>query len=283
METATALREGLDRGELQVEYQPLMELSSGEMFGFEALVRWNRPDHGRVLPSEFIPLAEETGLINNLGAHVLATACHDAVGWPESLAVSVNVSALEFRDSRLEEQLAGLLTATGLPAHRLLLDITEGVLMDDPQSTISVLAGLRNLGVRIAVDDFGTGYSSLAYLKRFAIDHLKIDRSFVAGLGINSEDTLITGAIVGMAHSLGLRALAEGVETEAQLFALQEVGCDLGQGYYWSPSVENRELFAGNPRPEPSYSNLPFELSIAGVADAVRLSLRGMRRAGKSL
>jgi diguanylate cyclase (GGDEF)-like protein len=272
----TALREGLDRGELQVQYQPLMDLTTGEMFGLEALVRWDRPDHGRIMPADFIPLAEETGLITSLGSHVLAVACADAVGWPQNLAVSVNVSGIQFRDSRLEGQLDDVLRTTGLSPGRLLLEITETVLMDDPQSSAAVLAGIRNLGVRIAVDDFGTGYSSLAYLKRFTIDHLKIDRSFVAGLGNDSDDTVITAAIVNMAHSLGLRALAEGVETEEQLASLQELGCDLAQGFYWSPAVGNRQFFAANPDSNGSRRDVSFEVSLAGAADAVRLSPRAV-------
>lgn len=282
LETAAALREGLDRGELQVEYQPLMELSTGSVFGFEALARWHRPEHGQVQPSEFIPLAEETGLINSLGAHILATACHDAAGWPQNLAVSVNLSALQFRDVRLAEQLERLLDATCFPADRLLLEITETVLMDDPKSTFAVLAGLRNLGIRVAIDDFGTGSSSLAYLKRFTIDHLKIDRSFIAGLSGNREDTVITAAMVNMAHSLGLRALAEGVESETQLLALKEMGCDLAQGFYWSPPVQNGNLFANRKSLELSYRNVPFEVSLAGVADAVAVSLRTQRRTNGS-
>ena len=273
--TATALREAMDHGELQVHYQPLMDLRTGEMFGLEALARWERPDHGQVSPAEFIPLAEETGLITSLGAHVLAVVCRDAAAWPRTLALSVNVSGVQFRDPRLEERIDAVLRETGMSADRLLLEITETVLMDDPQSSAEVLAGLRNLGVRIAVDDFGTGYSSLAYLKRFRIDHLKIDRSFVSGLGSDSEDTAITAAIVAMAHSLGLRALAEGVETEAQLAALRDLGCDLAQGFYWSPAVENGELFAQTPACSESRA-WPIEDGPAEVEDAVRSCLRAV-------
>ena len=230
------LRHALARGEFEVQFQPQMTLNSHHLIGAEALVRWRRGEQGLVSPAEFIPLAEDTGLIVPLGEWVLYEACRQAAQWPEQPGqvlprVSVNLSARQFRDLSLFEQVAGALAASGLAPERLELEITESCLMQDVELGIASLGQLRKLGCRIAVDDFGTGYSSLAYLKRFPLDVLKIDRSFVRGLPGDEPDQAICAAIIGMARGLGLEVVAEGVETPEQLGWLATQGCHMAQGY----------------------------------------------------
>ncbi len=243
MELEYALRRAVDRDELRVYYQPEIDLNTGTVVGCEALVRWQRPHHGLVLPGEFIPLAEETGVIDDIGAWVLREACRTAVTWPrhdgEPTRVRVNLAARQLARSDLVSYVELVLTETGLEADALCLEITETALVDETGHARDVLERLAMLGVRLAVDDFGTGWSSLGYLKRLPVDELKIDRSFVDGLGSDAEDTAIVTAVVNMAQALGLAVVAEGVETARQRDELVRLGCTLAQGF----------LF-GRPEPE---------------------------------
>jgi diguanylate cyclase (GGDEF)-like protein len=228
------LRHALDRGEFVLHYQPTFAAATRTIVGAEALVRWNSR-RGMVGPTDFIPIAEETGLIFELGNWVVVNACMQAMQWQQSglppLSVAVNLSARQFMQSNLLDTISGALRRTGLAPQLLALEITESMLMYQHESIQETLSRLSSLGIRIAIDDFGTGYSSLAYLKRFRVQALKIDRSFVRGVPDNADDAAIVTAIVSMAKSLGLRLIAEGVETEAQLQFLQELGCDTVQGF----------------------------------------------------
>ena len=225
------LRHAIERGEMEMYYQPLVSCGSGEVLGFEALLRWHHPELGLVSPQAFIPLAEKTGLIAKLGQWALETACEAAAEWTQPHWVAVNISPVQFRQSDLPRLVADTLARTGLAASRLEIEITEGVLMDDAKRAADVLAMLHAQGVRIALDDFGTGYSSLSYLHAFKFDKLKIDRSFIMRLGEAEDATIIVRAIIGLAHSLGLLVVAEGVETPQQLAAVRELMCDQVQGY----------------------------------------------------
>ena len=238
LETGTDLHHALERGEFGVYYQPLVDLETGRVSGFEALLRWRHPTRGLVLPEEFIELAEETGLIVPIGAWALEQACRQTAEWQHRrrpgdgpLAVGVNLSPRQLGVPSLVDDLAGILDSTGIERGSVWLELTESALMRDADDAARVLRALRAHGFRIAVDDFGTGYSSLAHLKRFPVDALKVDRSFVDGLGTEAEDTTIVNAVVGLAHSLGLAAIAEGLETEAQLAELRTMGCDYAQGF----------------------------------------------------
>ena len=235
----TALRRALEHGGLEVHYQPEIDLGSGDLVGAEALVRWNHPEDGQLDAVAFIELAEETGLILDLGAWVLREACRQAGTWrrdhPErSLTIRVNLSGKQFTQADLVDQVVAALRGGDVPASALCLEITETALMSDPAMGLRVLNDLRALGVELAIDDFGTGYSSLSYLKRFPVDVVKIDRSFVDGLGKDPDDTAIVTAIVSLARSLGLRVVAEGVETECQLAELRRLGCDHAQGFLFA-------------------------------------------------
>jgi EAL domain-containing protein (putative c-di-GMP-specific phosphodiesterase class I) len=230
------LRRALARDELVVHYQPVVELPGRSVVGVEALVRWQRPDGTLVQPGEFIPVAEETGLISEIDVVVLRTACSDAVPWRSSddrgpLTVAVNLSAQRFSDPALPDVVASVLDDTGLQASRLFLEITESTMMEEHEGTTATMERLLGLGVQLAIDDFGTGYSSLRYLKRFPVGALKIDRSFVDGLGADRDDEAIVEAVTGLARSLRLGAIGEGVETEVQCRRLEELGCRLAQGY----------------------------------------------------
>jgi diguanylate cyclase (GGDEF)-like protein/PAS domain S-box-containing protein len=238
LETEAQLRRALERSELCVYYQPMVDLA-GELQEVEALVRWAHPSGRVALPSEFVPLAEETGLIVAVGELVLRMACDQAAQWRRTdprlarLRVSVNVSTAQLRRADAVERMVSIIEATGLPPSALTLEITESVLMDEKAGAGSKLATLRSLGVRLAIDDFGTGYSSLLYLRRYPLDILKIDRSFVAGLVDNPEDAAIVDAVVRLGHSFGLLTVAEGVETAEQLALLHTLECDMVQGYLW--------------------------------------------------
>lgn len=240
------LRHGLERGEFVVYYQPQLNISTGQIVGVEALVRWQHPERGLVLPMEFIPVAEETGLIVPLGEWVLHAACAQIRSWQEAglppLRVAVNLSAREFQQGNLIEAVAGVLEETGLAPEFLQLEITEGVSIQDVDFTIKVMGELKEMGVQIAIDDFGTGYSALSYLRRFPIDVVKIDRSFVCDLTIDSTDAEIATTIIVMAHNLGLEVIAEGVETEEQLAFLKQRRCDEMQGYLFSKPVPAEKL-----------------------------------------
>jgi diguanylate cyclase (GGDEF)-like protein/PAS domain S-box-containing protein len=234
--------------ELRVYYQPEVLPGSGEIAGFEALVRWEHPERGLILPSKFIPLAEETGLIVPLGRWVLKEACRQVKEWQnlhhgvrfdlrpgvQPLLVSVNLSVRQLRHPGLVREVAGILRETGLDSGTLVLEITESVAMEDVSSTVSVMRKLKSLGVKLAIDDFGTGYTSLSHLKRFPVDFLKIDRSFTEELGEDAQGRVTLGAIVHIAHAMGLKVLAEGVEDAGQLARLKELGCDLAQGQHFS-------------------------------------------------
>ncbi|HTB90979.1 MAG TPA: EAL domain-containing protein [Steroidobacteraceae bacterium] len=236
LELESDLRRALERGEFFLHYQPKVEIASGLITGVEALLRWKHPTRGLVPPLDFIPLAEETGLIVPIGEWVLATACARTNIWQgrglPKLSVAVNLSARQFGDSMLLEKLTRIIRASGLnPAH-LELEITESVVMANGECAVAVLDKLKSIGVQIAIDDFGTGYSSLAYLKRFPIDTLKVDRSFIRDIPTDSGDMKITRAIIAMAHGLRLKVVAEGVETAEQLQFLRSQSCDAVQGYF---------------------------------------------------
>ncbi len=233
------LHRALDRDELVVHYQPIVNLASGRVVSAEALVRWEHPGRGLLHPDAFVPVAEDSGLIVPLGTLVLRQAARQWTAWGQSPSrtINVNLSAHQVRHPDLLRTVMSVLHHSGLDPAALCLELTETVLIEDLLSQRQVLQALKNLGVRIAIDDFGTGYSSLTYLKRFPIDIVKIDRSFLAGLGQNDYDSTILGAIIELVHALGLEATAEGIETPEQLAQLQILGCDLGQGYYLSPPV----------------------------------------------
>ncbi len=225
------LRAAIDKGSLALHYQPLFNVTDQRLLGFEALLRWQHADHGFVSPADFIPLAEETGLIMGIGEWVLEQACKDALCWAGDRKIAVNLSPIQFRDPELPSKIAAIIKRTGLPPERLELEITEGVLIEDADTALAMLVELKALGVRISMDDFGTGYSSLSYLKRFPFDKIKIDRSFVSQLVVGSEDAAIVRAILAMGHSLGMIATAEGVESAEQFDYLQLEGCDEAQGF----------------------------------------------------
>jgi diguanylate cyclase (GGDEF)-like protein/PAS domain S-box-containing protein len=247
-ETESALRRAVDRGELTLVYQPVVSVADGRMAGAEALVRWTHPEKGEMSPDEFIPLAEDAGLIMAIGAWVLEEACAQTARWmadhPEAagFSISVNLSARQLLLPNLVDEVVDVLRRTVLPANRLTLEITETVLMEDVDFSIERLLGLKELGVRLAVDDFGTGYSSLSYLKQLPIDTLKVDRTFVDGLGTDAHDSSIVAAVVALAEALGLTALAEGVETRLHVAELRSLGCKFAQGFHYSRPVPAEEL-----------------------------------------
>jgi diguanylate cyclase (GGDEF)-like protein/PAS domain S-box-containing protein len=222
-----ALREG----QFTLNYQPFIALETQQLAGYEALLRWDHPERGRIPPAEFIPLAEECGLIIPIGHWVLATACAEAASWNDQVTISVNLSPAQFVDPAIVTTVADVLRRTGLPGSRLELEITEGTLMDDTQNALRILNGLKALGVRIAMDDFGTGYSSLSYLRKFPFDKIKIDRSFISDAEDDVEAATIVQAIIAMGRSLHLDVTAEGVETRRQLNMLRGQGCTFAQGY----------------------------------------------------
>lgn len=248
----SAMRKGLERGEFELHYQPQVSLSDGRISGVEALLRWRHPERGLLPPGEFIHIAEQSGFIVELGDWVIDEACRQAAAWDrqghEPLRMAVNISGMQFRRGHLGQVVAEALEASGLPADRLELELTESVLMRYSQTTRSLLNQLHHLGVRLAVDDFGTGYSSLSYLKRFRVDRLKIDQSFIGELDVHPDDEAIARAVIQMARALRLEVVAEGVERETQLAFLRAEGCDAVQGYLFSralPAGELARLLAG--------------------------------------
>ena len=220
-----------ERGELVLHYQPVVNGVTGDVETFEALIRWNHPKRGMIPPIEFIPLAEETGLIDQIGRWVIETACREAAGWSHPWRVAVNVSPMQFRYSDVCAVLSAALQSNGIDPVRVVVEVTEGILIDDTTKAVATLNRLRDIGVRVALDDFGTGYSSLSYLQLFKFDKFKIDKSFVKKLGESDESLTLTRTIVNLGHNLGLQVTAEGVETQAQLGILQALGCDQIQGY----------------------------------------------------
>jgi predicted signal transduction protein with EAL and GGDEF domain len=240
------LRRALVNGEFELHYQPLVNLQDNDITGFEALLRWRHPARGLVSPVEFIPVAEETGLIVPLGEWVLRQACTETAPWPGHLKVAVNLSPAQLKSRNLVQVVINALAAAGMAASRLQLEITESVLMQNTFATLGTLHQLRNLGVQIAMDDFGTGYSSLSYLRSFPFDKIKIDRSFIADLSNGAEPLAIVHAVTNLAKSLSMISTAEGVETQQQLEKLQAVGCNEMQGYFFSharPADEIVKLF----------------------------------------
>lgn len=244
LQTSSELRRGLERGEVVPYFQPIVDLDGGQVVGFEVLARWLHPERGLLMPLQFLPIAEESGLIVDLGARILRDSLAQLAHWRAvglqfaSCSLSVNVATQQLIDGRFLDVVRQALGETGIDAGSLWLEITETALMADTNAAGDALRNLRGLGLHLAVDDFGTGYSSLTYLKRFPVEEIKIDRSFVSGLGLEADDTSIVEAVVRLGHSLGLTVIAEGVETPLQLNRLRELGCDKGQGY----------LF-GRPRP----------------------------------
>jgi len=242
------LRRAIETRELVVRYQPIVNLQTGEVWGLEALVRWNHPDRGLLNPTEFVQMAEESGLVVPMGEWVLEEACRQAVRWQRdhsrtpSHVLSVNLSARQLKRSDLAEIVEGILKRTGLDAQCLSLDVTETVYIKVLEGNTVALDGLKKLGVRISIDDFGVGYSSLAYLKRLPADTLKIDKSFIAGLGADIEDTAIVQMVIDLAHIMGMEVVAEGVESEKHAALLKEMGCDMAQGFYFSKALPPEEL-----------------------------------------
>ena len=257
LELEGALRRALERKEFRLHYQPKVSLESGEIVAMEALIRWEHPAQGLVFPAQFVPVAEEIDLIAPIGRWVLEEACRQARRWHARfsgmppLKVCVNLSAKQFQHCALLEDIGAALRETGLDPSALDLEITESVVMEDAPATIATLRDLKGLGVNLAIDDFGMGYSSLSYLKRFPVDFLKVDRSLIQGIGEGPKDEAILSALVTLAHSMGTRTIAEGVETKEQLARLREAGYDFGQGYYFArplPSQAAGALLAEHPR-----------------------------------
>jgi PAS domain S-box-containing protein len=244
LELGAELRRAIADGQLTVHYQPTVVLGEGDITGMEALVRWQHPTRGLVPPADFIPLAEETGLIAPLGRFVLGEACRQAKAWQDRypsrrpLTMAVNLSGRQLQHPGIVAEVAEALAASGLPPATLTLEITETVIMESLEVAARVLGELRGLGVRLALDDFGTGYSSLSYLRQLPVDLLKIDRSFVAGVTRGPEDSAVARAVIKLAEALGLATLAEGIETTEQAFALRALGCQLGQGYLFARPLD---------------------------------------------
>ena len=240
------LRHGLERGEFRIHYQPKIEITTGTITGVEALLRWQHPERGLIPPDRFIPLAEATGLIVPIGLWTLREVCERGKAWQSldlpRFPIAVNLSATQFRQQDLVPQLAAILKSTGFDPKYLELEITESVVMQDPDKVVMKLEALRRMGIRLAIDDFGTGYSSLGYLKRFPINNLKVDRSFVRDLAHSSDDVAITRAVIAMAHSLGMNVIAEGVELKEQFDVLREEGCDEFQGWLCRPALAEEDL-----------------------------------------
>jgi EAL domain-containing protein (putative c-di-GMP-specific phosphodiesterase class I) len=237
-----AMRQALVSGRFRLHYQPQMSLANDRLVGAEALLRWRDPEMGDVPPARFIPVAEDSGFIVAIGDWVLSQAVRQAALWHQrgqGLPIAINVSALQFQQAQFVDRVASVLAVAGVPPHLLELELTESILVHEADEALHRLEALARLGVRLAIDDFGTGYSSLAYLKRFPIGKLKIDRSFVSGLPDDDSDVGIVRAILQMARALGMKVIAEGVETEAQRQFLRDEGCDDFQGYLCAPALDS--------------------------------------------
>ena len=248
------LRQAIQREEFEVYYQPQVDLATGAISGIEALIRWQHPELGIISPAQFIPLAEEMGLISEIGRWVLKTACQQNKNWQKAglprITIAVNFSAKQLMQSNIVELVGGILSETGLAAHYLVIEITESLSMTDPEKTIIIMQALKTLGVKLSIDDFGTGYSNLSYLKRFPIDEIKIDRAFIKDITTDPHDLAITKTIIAIAHCLNLKVVAEGIETRAQLALLVQQNCNMMQGFYFStPLITEKceQLLIENP------------------------------------
>jgi EAL domain-containing protein (putative c-di-GMP-specific phosphodiesterase class I) len=258
LQLETDLRLAIENQALTLYYQPIVCLQTGTLAGFEALVRWRHPTRGLIAPGHFIPVAEETGLIVPIGFWVLQEACRQLRDWQvepawrdAGLTLSVNLSAKQFSQPQLVETIDRILEETKLDGGHLKLEITESAIVDNAEMAVAILQQLKARRVQLSIDDFGTGYSSLSYLQQFPVDTLKIDRAFVSRIGRTDEDLKILRAIVALAHSLGMRAIAEGIETPRQLAYLKELGCEFGQGYFFARPLDiesAKELIAAQPR-----------------------------------
>ena len=248
IELEADLRRALEQGEFVLYYQPEVSLHDGSMVGFEALLRWRHPERGLLKPSAFMPLAEETDLITPIGRWVLEEACQQAKRWEEErplaspMTMEINLSSKQLRRQGLARTVEEALTRAGVEAHALALDMTETVLIRALEDNAQALEALKKMGIRLSLDDFGTGYSSLSYLKRLPVDRVKVDRTFVKGLGENATDTALVRMIIDLCHTLGVEVLAEGIETSEQAVLLRDMGCDLGQGYYFARPLRGEEL-----------------------------------------
>jgi len=242
------LRLAIERDEFRIHYQPIIALESNRLAGFEALVRWEHPQRGLVMPGEFIPVAEETGLIVAIGESVLQQSCKRMVAWQRlspayrSLSLSVNLSSRQVSQLDLIEKIRGVIEETGIDPHSLKLEITESVVMENAEAATMMFKQLRALGVQLSIDDFGTGYSSLSYLHRFPVNYLKIDKSFVGRMTEAKDNSEIVRTIITLARNLGLEVVAEGVETEHQNKQLKALGCDFGQGYLFSRPLDGEAV-----------------------------------------
>jgi len=248
MELINSLRHALDRDQLHLQYQPQISMQDGRIIGVEALLRWRHPELGNISPAEFIPIAEDSRLILPIGEWVLRKAINQLKRWMDSgypaMVIAVNLSAVQFRHPNLPDMVSTILSEAQLPPEYLELELTERVAMHDPQEAIAVMNELHQRGIRMSIDDFGTGYSSLSYLKKFKVYKLKIDQSFVRDISTDLEDKAIVAAIISMAKNLGLKTIAEGVETLDQLDYLQKEGCDEAQGYYYSRPQQSEQIEA---------------------------------------
>jgi len=238
------LREAIMCEGLELHYQPLVDLQDNKIVGCECLLRWRHREGGMIPPADFIPVAEETGLIAPLGEWVLRTACAEVALWPEHIKVAVNVSPVQFKAGNFVQTVIDALAASRLPARRLELEITEAVLIGDDEAALAVLHQLRDLGVRIALDDFGTGYSSLSYLQRFPFDKVKIDRSFIKDVEKPDGSLAIVQAVISIAKSRNMTTTAEGIETESQMEMLRALGCTEMQGFLFSPALPGADFLA---------------------------------------
>jgi EAL domain-containing protein (putative c-di-GMP-specific phosphodiesterase class I) len=242
---AVGLREAIANGKFELHYQPIVNVKTRKIAGCEALIRWSHPERGLIPASEFIPIAEECGLIGQIGDWVLKTACAEAKHWPDDIWVAVNISAAQFRGQDLIDKVTD--ASNGFPLSRLIIEITETLLMKDREVATVTLDRLRRMGVRFAIDDFGTGFSSLSYLQSFPFDKIKVDRSFVSAIANHKRSTTLRRSIIQLGYNLGMTSVAEGVETEQQLDLLRAEGCVEAQGFLFSravPAAKIRTLFA---------------------------------------
>ncbi len=263
-----ALHEALALNQLWVAYQPQIDVAANRLDGAEALLRWNHPDHGPISPTEFIPAAERSGLINRIGAWVMAESCRQLVRWDAAgmppIKVAVNVATTQFRSGDVPKVVNEILTQTGLAPHRLELEITESGVMHDIRDAAQILKALHQIGVGLAIDDFGTGYSSLSYLRKLPVDKIKIDRSFVTDISHNEDAATVVRTIVTLGHNLRLKVVAEGVETEAHAHYARMIKCDYGQGYFYGKPMSAADLLARSVRRRPT--SQPHRSQLAGIA-----------------